>query len=104
MNWTLHTIGASGFFVLAMYMCRVSAKIYMKLYVKKQFCNWWSYQVKKYIDFVIVGFLVIQIIDSLGLYDVGSFIEWAATFYLIAFFFTLYFDFEHMGIMMQRRR
>jgi hypothetical protein len=100
MDWTSHTIGATSFFILSMYMCSVGAKIYRELYRIRPFCSKWSFMVKKYINWVIAFFLVLTVMDKFKLISIGSFVEWAATFYLIAYFFTLYDDFKSMDIML----
>ena len=104
MNWTLHTIGATGFFLIAIYMCSVASSVYRKLYLKKQFCNFYSYQLKKYINFFLIICIVIYIADALKLIHIGSLLEWTLTFYIMAFFFSLYFDFDQIDIMLHRKR
>ena len=101
MDWTSHTIGATSFFILAMYMCIISSKIYRELYYQQPgFCSKWSFYIKKYTNWVVVFFLVLTFMDSWKLIDIGSFVEWAATFYLIGYFGSLYDDFKDMDVML----
>jgi hypothetical protein len=37
MNWTVHTIGATSFFIISVYMALVTSKIYRELYFKQKF-------------------------------------------------------------------
>jgi hypothetical protein len=104
LDWTSHTIGATSFFILAMYMCITASKVYRKLYVVKPFCSFWSYQIKKYTNFFVIGFIVLTILDAIKLIDIGSFVEWAATFFLLFYFLSLYFDFKNFDIMLIRKR
>lgn len=60
-NWTVHTIGATSFFILALYMVMVASKIYRELWVIKPFVSYWSYQMKKYTNFFIGGFIALQV-------------------------------------------
>jgi len=59
MNWTLHTIGATGFFLIALYIVKVASAVYRDLYVIKPFVAEWSYQIKKYTNFFLLSFIVI---------------------------------------------
>lgn len=103
MNWTLHTIGATGFFIVALLLVLKASKLYRKLWsTKKNFCPEWSYQIKKYSNFILASVLLLQAGDGLKLIDIGSFVEWYATFYLLVFFFTLYFDLKGMEIILFR--
>lgn len=104
MNWTFHTVGATGFFILAMYMLIVASKIYRELYVIKPFCNFYSYQVKKYTNWVVLFFILTEILNDNKIINVGSLTEWNATFYLIIYFFSLYYDFKDLDIMMIRKK
>lgn len=75
MNWTAHTIGATSFFILAMYMCVTASKIYRELYyLDRTLCSKWSFLVKKYNVLAIVFFLALTVLDSLKLIDIGSFV------------------------------
>ena len=103
MNWTVHTVGATSFFIFALYMVLVASKIYRELYFQKPFISYWSYQVKKYCNEVIAFFLLIQLLMVVKVIDWGSFVEWAAAFYIMFFFLTLYWDFKDMDIMMIRK-
>lgn len=38
--------------------------------------------------------------DGLKLIDIGSFVEWYATFYLLGFFLTLFWDLKGMEIVL----
>lgn len=103
MNWTAHTIGATGFFIVAILLLTKSSKIYRKLWnAKRHFCPSWSYQIKKYSNFILGSVLVLQFSDMLKLVDIGSFVEWYATFYLLAFFLTLFWDLKGMEIVLFR--
>jgi c-di-AMP phosphodiesterase-like protein len=103
MNWTVHTIGATSFFIFALYMVLVASKIYRELYAQKHFISSWSYQIKKYSNEIVGFFLLIELLMGLKLMDWGSFVEWAAAFYIMIFFLTLYWDFKDMDIMMIRK-
>lgn len=101
MDWTSHTIGATGFFILSMYMCIVASKIYRELYfIKPRFCSKWSFYVKKYTNWAVIFFLALTLLDSIKLINIGSFVEWAATFYLVSYFASLYDDFKGLDIML----
>lgn len=100
MNWTLHTVGATSFFIIAVWMVLRASKIYRNLWQHKHFCPEWSYQIKKYSNF-IVAFILGSLLYS-AFVDIGSFVEWFATFYIIVFFFTLYWDFKDIDIVMER--
>lgn len=103
MNWTLHTVGATSFFILALYMVLVASKIYRELYAIKPFISEWSYQIKKY-SVAIVGFFIgVQLLMAVKVIDWGSFVEWAAAFYIMFFFLSLYWDFKDLDIMMIRK-
>lgn len=103
MNWTLHTIGATGFFIVALLLVLKASKLYRKLWsAKNNFCPEWSYQIKKYSNFILASILLLQAGDGLKLIDIGSFVEWYATLYLLVFFFTLYFDLKGMEIILFR--
>ncbi len=103
MNWTAHTIGATGFFIMALLLVIKASKIYRQLWnVQRNFCPWGSYQIKKYSNFILASILVLQVGDMLKLIQIGSFVEWYATFYLLAFFLTLYWDLKHMEIILFR--
>ena len=93
MNWTLHVFGATYFFVVSLYMILQASAVYRKLWSHKHFCPKWSYQLKKYANF-IVGIFIISSIQSF--IDIGSFVEWAATFYLIIYFISLRWDCKDM--------
>lgn len=103
MDWTSHTIGATSFFILSMYMCVTASKVYRELYyLDKSLCSEWSFMVKKYNVWAIVVFLGLTGLDALKVISIGSFVEWAATFYLILYFASLYDDFKDIDIMMER--
>jgi len=103
MQWTLHTIGATGFFIIALYMVIVASKIYRELYVIKPFISYWSYQIKKYTNVFIVAFISIQLLMMVKIIDWGSIVEWAAAFFIMGYFLTLYWDFKDMDIMLIRK-
>lgn len=42
--------------------------------------------------------------DSYKLINIGSLVEWLATFYLILYFASMYGDFKEMDVMMERRK
>lgn len=103
MNWTAHTIGASSFFVITLFQISRASKIYRNLWPSKRgFCPNWSYQIKKYSNFILLSIVVLQLLDMLKLIDIGSFVEWYAAFYTMAFVLTLYWDFEGMEIALTR--
>ncbi len=105
MNWTAHTIGATSFFILSMYMCVIASKIYRELYyMDRSLCTRWSFMWKKYNNWAIVMFLTLTVMDSLKWIDIGSLVEWVATFYLIGYFATLYSDFKDVDVMLERRK
>lgn len=105
MNWTAHTVGATSFFILAMYMCLTASNIYRELYfIDSNFCPRWSFMIKRFNLWVIVTLLVLTVMDSYKLIDIGSLVEWLATFYLIAYFASMYGDFKDMDIMMERSK
>lgn len=103
MNWTLHTIGATSFFLIALYMIKVASAIYRELWMIKHFIPWWSYQIKKYTDFFLGFFILLEILQALQVIDWGSFVEWGAAFFLMFYFLTLYWDFKNMDIMLVRK-
>ena len=103
MNWTAHVAGASSFFVISLFILIRASYVYRKLYVIKKFCPKWSYQIKKYANFVVAGFILLTIADNMKLINIGSFVEWAATFYLVLFFFSLYWDFKGMEILFVKK-
>ncbi len=103
MNWTLHTIGATGFFLISLYMVRISAKIYRELWSIKHFVPENSYLLKKYTDVVLGSFIGLEALQGLKVIDWGSFVEWAAAFYLMFFFLTLYWDFKDFNLMLRRK-
>lgn len=101
MDWTAHTIGATSFFILAMYMCVIASRVYRDLYFKdRTLCAEWSFLVKKYTNWTIVGLLLLTALDSWKVINIGSLVEWLATFYLILYFLTLYWDFKDMDVML----
>jgi len=75
MNWTAHTIGATGFFIFALLLVLKASKLYRKLWsAKKNFCPAWSYQTKKYSNFITGSILLLMVSDALKLVDIGSFV------------------------------
>lgn len=102
MNWTLHTVGATSFFIIALYLIIIASKVYRDIWPHKHFCPYWSYQIKKYTNFVIIFILFIQIGSGLKWFDVGSFDEWFAAFFVMFYFLTLYWDFKNMDIVFAR--
>ena len=74
MNWTLHTIGATSFFVISIYLIIVASKIYRELYVIQPFISSWSYPLKKYVNEVVIVLLGIQVLMWTNVIDWGSFI------------------------------
>ena len=105
MDWTAHSIGATSFFILAMYMCLTASRIYRELYhIDKSLCPRWSYLIKKYNFWVIIGLLLLTLLDSYKLIDIGSLVEWTATFYLILYFASMYGDFKDIDVMMERKK
>lgn len=105
MDWTAHTIGATSFFIIAMYMCLIASRIYRQLYfIDNTLCPRWSFLVKRYNLWVIVGLLVLTVMDKYELINIGSLVEWLATFYLILYFASMYGDFKDMDVMMERKK
>lgn len=105
MDWTAHTVGATSFFIFAMYICLIASRIYRELYnIDRSLCPKWSLMIKRYNLWVIVGLLVLTVLDKYKLIDIGSLVEWLATFYLILYFASMYGDFKDMDIMMERKR
>lgn len=103
MNWTAHTIGATGFFLITLYLIKRASKVYRKLWPRcRGFCPEWSYQIKKYSNFILLSVIVLQLQDMLGLVDIGSFTEWYAAFYCMFFALTLYWDMAGMEIVFSR--
>jgi hypothetical protein len=75
MNWTAHTIGATGFFIFALLLILRASKIYRKLWsAKRNFCPKWSYQIKKYSNFILASVIGLQIGQAANMYDIGSFV------------------------------
>jgi hypothetical protein len=85
-------------------MCITASRVYRKLYVVKPFCSYWSYQIKKYTNFFVLGFILLTILDAIKLIDIGSLVEWTATFFLLFYFLSLYFDFKDFDIMLIRKK
>ena len=46
MNWTLHSIGATGFFIVTLYNCITVSAVYKDLWQYQHFCARWSYLYK----------------------------------------------------------
>jgi hypothetical protein len=103
MNWTVHTIGATSFFILALYMVIVASKIYRELYAVKHFISYWSYQIKRFANLIVGFFLTVQLLMMAKVMDWGNIVEWGAAFYIMFFFLTLYWDFKDLDIMMIRK-
>lgn len=61
MNWTLHTIGATSFFLIALYLILIASKVYRQMWPHKHFCPSWSYQIKKYTNFVLLFIIFLYI-------------------------------------------
>jgi len=60
MNFTLHTIGATGFFILGLLLALKASKIYRKLWsVRNNFVPKWSYQIKKYSNFILASIILL---------------------------------------------
>jgi len=53
---------------------------------------------------MVILFLGLTFLDSFKIISIGSLVEWLATFYLIAYFATLYDDFKDMDVMLERRK
>ena len=103
MNWTVHTIGATGFFLIVLYLIMKASKVYRKLWPHKRgFCPTWSYNIKKYSNFIILSIVVLELQDLLQVVDIGSFTEWYVAFYVMFFALTLYWDMADMEIVFSR--
>ena len=70
--------------------------------MRKAFVGEWSYQVKKYNNWIIGFFLSVQVLMMAKVIDWGSFVEWGLAFYIMLYFLTLYWDFKDIDIMMIR--
>ena len=103
MNWTAHVAGATSFFLISLFILIRASFVYRKLWVVKNFCPKWSYQIKKYANFVVIGFILLTLADSMKWINIGSFVEWAATAYLVLFFFSLFWDLKGMQILFVRK-
>ena len=80
-----------------------ASKVYRKLWPRKpNFCPEWSYKVKKYGNFIILSVLALMLNDALSFIDIGAFTEWYATFYVMIFTLTLYWDLEGMEMVFGR--
>lgn len=104
MNWTLHVIGATSFFIITLYMIMVASKVYRKLWHINHFCSYWSYQIKKYTNFFIIAFIAMQLMEQFKMIEIYALVEWLATFFIMAYFFTLYFDLKDMNIVLMRKK
>lgn len=102
MNWLLHIIGARVFFIISIWLVLRASKIYRILWVHKHFCPEWSYQIKKYSNFILIVIAVLQIITMIDREDIGYFLEWFSTFYIMAFFITLYWDMKGFDMVLTR--
>lgn len=103
MNFTLHTIGATSFFIITLYLIIVASQIYRELYFVKPFISSSSYQIKKYTNLIIGVFIVIQVLMALNVMDWGSIVEWGLTFFIMFYCLSLYWDFKDIDIMMIRK-
>lgn len=104
MNWTVHTIGATSFFIISLYMVVIASKIYRELYPIKPFISYWSYQLKKYTNLIVGIFLLIEILMAFKVMDWGSIVEWGLAFFIMFYFLSLFWDFKNMDIMLIRRK
>ena len=103
MNWTLHTIGATSFFIFTLYIIVVAAKIYRELYTIKAFIPAWSYQVKRFTNEVVLFFIAVMLLSSAEVIDVGSLVEWGLAFFIMGFFLSMAADFKDVSIMLIRK-
>ena len=104
MNWTLHTIGASGFFVVTLYLMLVASKVYRNLWKVKPFCSYSSYWVKKYCNFLLLGLITVALLDALKIVETDALGEWLATFFVMGYVLTLYWDFTDVNILLVKQR
>ena len=74
MNWILHDFGATSFFVISLLMTLQASAVYRKLWSHKHFCSKWSYQLKKYANFICIILLILQIGQLLEWIDFGAFV------------------------------
>lgn len=102
MNWLLHIIGARVFFIISIWLVLSASKIYRILWVHEHFCPEWSYQIKKYSNFILIVIVILQIITMIDREDIGYFLEWFSTFYIMAFFITLYWDMKGFDMVLTR--
>jgi hypothetical protein len=84
-------------------MVLVASKIYRELYSQKHFISGSSYQVKRFSVPIVGFFIVVQLLMMVKVIDWGNFVEWAAAFYIMFFFLSLYWDFKDLDIMMIRK-
>jgi hypothetical protein len=64
MNWTIHVAGASSFFIISLFLMLKASKVYRTLWkAKPGFIGFWSYQIKKYTNFCILAFIVMQVLE-----------------------------------------
>jgi hypothetical protein len=50
-----------------------------------------------------VGLLAVQVPCWLGVIDLGSVVEWLATFYILGYFMSVGADLKHMDLMFVRK-
>jgi len=53
---------------------------------------------------VVIGLLGLTALDSFKLINIGSLVEWLATFYLVLYIGSLYDDCKDIDIMMERKK
>lgn len=102
MNWTLHVIGATGFFIVILYLFTVITGVITKIWkLKPGFIPYYSYLYKKCVNPAIGGMIVIYLISQLsgGKYpDLGNVIEYVATAIVLLYVGTFSFDLWHVNV------
>ena len=103
MNWTLHVIGATGFFIVILYLIMIITGVVRKIWKQnKRFIPWISYVYKtnviKAILLMILAYLANQLVPGLLPDFFGNVIEWVATFIVLIYIGTFSLDLWYANV------
>jgi len=103
MNYTLHSIGATGFFIMILIVFGYHNKAVLKFWsVKPHFINLYSYLYKKNIFLFGIILLGIDILSKIFKHEfphyTGNIIEWTATFAVLIYLLTLALDLKDISV------
>lgn len=96
MNWTVHIIGATGFFAVVLFVLGVISKNYRLLHAANQdFVSKTSYTIKMVLNLIMIGlgltYLASKLVKNLPDW-IGDAVEWSLTLVVIVYVGTFGLD------------